>query len=162
MNRPKSTAGGQASVLVEAPAEELWTLITDITRTGEWSPENTGGVWLDGATGPAVGARFRGNNRRGRTRWPRSCEVIAAEPGREFAFVTGRASRPETLWRFVLEPVDGKTLVTESFEMVKPFGAFRRLLTKVTIGVADRRRDLEDNIRTSLANLKQIAEGERP
>ena len=33
-------------------------------------------AWIDGAAGPAVGARFKGHNRKGRTRWPTTCEVI--------------------------------------------------------------------------------------
>lgn len=152
--------GGQASVSVAAPAESVWALITDITRTGEWSPESTGGEWLDGATGPSVGARFRGSNRRGRTKWATTCEVTVADPGREFVFVTGRPGKPETRWRYVLEPTgDGATLVTESFELVKPLGAVSNLLTRVTTGVKDRRADLEENVRVSLARLKEIAEG---
>ncbi len=152
-------SGGQAAVVIGAPADRVWTLVSDVTRTGEWSPENTGAEWLDGATGPAVGARFKGTNRRGRTRWRTTCEVIAAVPGREFAFVTGTAAKPDTVWRFVLEPRGDETLVTESFELAKPLGPFSRLVTRLTIGVWDRRADLEENVRTSLANLKRVAEG---
>jgi len=154
------TEGGQASIAVDAPAEALWALVSDITRTGEWSPEATAGVWLDGATGPAVGARFKGSNRRGRTKWATTCEVIVAEPGREFAFVTGRPGKPETVWRYVLEPVgESETLITESFELVKALGAVSNFVTRVTTGVRDRRADLEENVRMSLSRLKEIAEG---
>lgn len=149
---------GRASVVVAAPAERLWALITDISRTGEWSPENTGGVWLDDATGPVVGARLRGSNRRGRARWAKTCEVIATESGREFAFATGSSAKPETIWRYVLEPIAEGTRITESFELVKPLGAVSRLLTRLTTGVRDRHADLEENLRSSLANLKRIAE----
>ena len=153
-------AGGQASTVIAAPPEAVWALVTDVTRTGEWSPENTGAVWLDGATGPAVGARFKGSNRRGRTKWATTCQVIVAEPGREFVFVTGRPGKPETRWRFVLEADgDGATRVTESFELVKPLGAVSNFVTRVTTGVRDRRADLEDNVHTSLSRLKEIAEG---
>lgn len=153
----KGTAG-QASVVIDAPVDRVWALIGDVTRTGEWSPENTGAVWLDGATGPAVGARFKGTNRRGRTRWTTTCEVIAAEPGREFAFVTGSRDKPATVWRYLLEPTAGGARVTESFELVKPLGAVSRLLTRITTGVQDRRADLEENVRVSLANLKRLTE----
>jgi uncharacterized protein YndB with AHSA1/START domain len=156
--RDKTATGGRASVVIGAPPERVWEVVSDVTRTGEWSPENTGGVWLDGATGPVVGARFRGMNRRGRARWATSCEVMAAVPGREFAFVTGTAAKPKTLWRYILEPTGDGTRVTESFELVKPVGAVSRLVTRVTTGVRDRRADLEENVRTSLANLKRILE----
>ncbi len=151
--------GGEASVVVAASAEELWTLVTDVTRTGEWSPENTGAVWLDGATGPVVGARFKGTNRRGRTKWASTCTVVTADPGREFAFLTGDPAKPDARWRYVLEPAgEGATRVTESFELVKPLGAASRFITRVTIGVRDRRGDLEENVRQSVARIKEIAE----
>lgn len=158
-NTERMVGGGRATVMIGVPADRVWAMVSDVTRTGEWSPENTGGVWLDGATGPVVGARFRGTNRRGRTKWATSCEVIAAVPGREFAFVTGRAARPETVWRYVIEPVGGEARVTESFELVKPIGAVGRLVTRITTGVRDRRADLEENVRATLANLKRVAEG---
>ncbi len=151
--------GGEASVVVHASAEELWALVTDVTRTGEWSPENTGAVWLDDATGPVVGARFRGTNRRGKTKWSSTCQVITAVPGREFEFVVGNPAKPETRWRYVLEPAgEGETRVTESFELVKPLGAASRFLTRVTTGVKDRRADMEENVRQSVARIKEIAE----
>ncbi len=56
---------GRAVTVIRAPADQLWSLVSDVTRAGEWSPENIGGSWLDGATAPVVGARFRGTNRRG-------------------------------------------------------------------------------------------------
>jgi uncharacterized protein YndB with AHSA1/START domain len=151
--------GGEASIAIQAPVEAIWALVTDITRTGEWSPEATGGAWLDGAAGPAVGARFKGSNRRGRTKWATTCEVTACEPPREFSFVTGRPQKPETAWRYLLEPAaDGTTRLTESFELVKPLGAISNFVTRVTTGVKDRRADLEENVGASLVRIKEIAE----
>ena len=43
---------------IAAPAEKVWALVSDLPRMGEWSPENEGGAWADGATGPAMGATF--------------------------------------------------------------------------------------------------------
>ena len=40
---------------IDAPAEKLWAMVSDVTRMGEWSPENVGGNWLGGATGPKPG-----------------------------------------------------------------------------------------------------------
>ena len=59
----------EVSVTIAAPAERLYDLISDLPRMGEWSPENCGGKWVKGATGPVVGARFRGHNRKGWRRW---------------------------------------------------------------------------------------------
>lgn len=152
--------GGEASVVVHASPERVWDLVTDVTRTGEWSPENQGAVWLDGATGPTVGGRFKGTNRRGKTKWASTCEIIVADPGREFTFATGGAAKPETVWRYTLEPMgEHETRITESFELVKPLGVASRFVTRITTGVRDRRADLEDNVRQSLARIKEILEG---
>ena len=150
-------ACGQASAVINAHPDALWALVTDITRTGEWSPENTGGVWLGEARAAVAGARFKATNHRGWARWTTTCEVVAAVPG-EFAFVTGTRDKPETLWRYVFEPTAHGTRVTESFELLRPPGAAGRLLTRITTGVRDRQADLEENLRISLVNLKRLAE----
>src|SRR5688572_17616666 len=54
---------------IEAPAARVWQLVTDIVLMGQWSPEYQGGEWLDGASGPTVGARFKGRNKRRDREW---------------------------------------------------------------------------------------------
>jgi uncharacterized protein YndB with AHSA1/START domain len=76
--------------------ERVWELVSDVTRIGRYSPETFEAEWLDGADGPAVGARFRGHvkrNGRGPVYWT-TCTVTAAEPGREFSFGVGDADKP--------------------------------------------------------------------
>ena len=65
----KTGTRGEASVRVAAAPEKVYELVSDVTRMGEWSPETTSAEWIDGATGPAVGARFKGRNRNGVARW---------------------------------------------------------------------------------------------
>ena len=40
----------EVSETVTAKADRLYELVSDLPRMGEWSPENTGGKWLGGAT----------------------------------------------------------------------------------------------------------------
>ena len=54
---------GYTSITIDRPASEVFAAISDITRTGEWSPECTAGRWVGEATGPAVGAKFEGDNK---------------------------------------------------------------------------------------------------
>ena len=75
---------GSVTVSMAAPAEVVWSLVADVTRIGEWSPECRRADWLDGAAGPGIGVRFRGHNRWKLNRWSRVCEVVEAEPGRVF------------------------------------------------------------------------------
>ena len=102
-----------------APAERIWELVSDVTRIGRYSPETFEAEWLDGAHGPAAGARFRGHvkrNRKGPTYWT-TCTVLACEPGREFAFGVGPPHKPLNVWRYRLEPSGDGTDVTESFAL---------------------------------------------
>src|SRR5919199_5442509 len=99
------------SIEVLAPPEQVWNMVADVRRIGEWSPETVSAEWLDGADGPAVGARFKGRNKR-RGPWTTTCTVTASRPGREFAFSVGKG---ETTWRYDFAAVDGGCRGTESF-----------------------------------------------
>src|ERR1044071_9232575 len=105
------------TVHMDAPPEQVWALVSDVTRIGEFSPETFEAEWLDGATGPAVGARFRGHvrrNGRGPVYWP-ACTVTADEPGKEFTCGVGPPGKALNPWSYRLEAADGGTDVTESF-----------------------------------------------
>ena len=107
------------SVVIDRPPLEVWTAVADVTRMGEWSPECTAGRWVGGAGGPAVGAKFEGDNVAkvaGRTmkRWTTTSEVSACEPGIVFEFV----AEGYTTWRYDFVPEGNGTRVTESFSYV--------------------------------------------
>jgi hypothetical protein len=53
---------------------------------GEWSPENQGGKWAKGATGPAVGAIFKGRNKNGKKSWGTNVKVNACDAPKKFSF----------------------------------------------------------------------------
>lgn len=145
---------GEDKVQVNAPPEKVWALVSDVTRMGEWSPETVKAVWIEGATGPAVGARFKGSNKRGIARWSTRCTVIACEPGQEFSFVVGKADNPITRWSYKFAPAGGGTEVTESFESVK-YGFFSKLLVRPKKALVA----LKDGVKKTLAKLKSVAEG---
>ena len=42
---------GEASLHMEAPAEKVWALVSDVTRIGEFSPETFEARWSRGSTG---------------------------------------------------------------------------------------------------------------
>ena len=72
-------------MFMSAPATTIWDLIR-VTNTGRFSPETFEAEWLDGASGPAVGARFRGHVKRneiGPVYWT-TCRVTACERGHTF------------------------------------------------------------------------------
>jgi uncharacterized protein YndB with AHSA1/START domain len=128
----------QVSVTREmnAPADQVWAMVSDVTRMGEWSPENEGGVWLRGATGPKPGAKFRASNRIGKRKWKTVSTVADVEPGRKFSFRVSAAGIQVADWSYALEPTATGCRVTESWTDRRP-GWFKPLSLVVT-GVSDR------------------------
>lgn len=110
-------AAEHGSVEIEADADTLYSMVSAIDRMGEWSPEATGGRWLDGG-GPSVGSWFEGDNRDGEREWSRQCQVAEAEPGRAFTFVIDGMEANCTWWSYELEPTATGTTVTEYWWMV--------------------------------------------
>lgn len=148
---------------VDAAPEAVYDLVADVTRMGEWSPECIAGEWVGGATGPVVGARFRGRNRRGIARWSTTPTVVAADRGREFAFVApDMLGRGTTKWTYRFEAEGDGTAVRESFEMLRDQPGVYQLTERWFLGVKDRRADLEQNMRRTLENLARAPGGAPP
>jgi uncharacterized protein YndB with AHSA1/START domain len=101
---------------IAAPAEKVWALVTDLPRMGEWSPENAGGNWVKGATGPALGAVFKGNNKNGVRRWSTKATVIVFESGKVFEFAVTAGPLEVAHWRYEFEETGSGCRVTESWE----------------------------------------------
>ena len=146
---------GAVTVHMNAPADEIWDLVADVRNTGRFSPETFDAEWLDGATGPEVGARFRGHVKRneiGPVYWT-TCRVTACEPGREFGFAVLIGDRAVNTWHYAFTPNGGGTDVTESFEGPMPE------ILRVTsfLGVLRKRRNLRD-MRTTLERIKAVVE----
>ena len=152
---------GVASVHVEAPREKVYDLVSDVGRMGEWSPECRRCEWLDGATGPAVDARFKGSNRRGFVRWSTKLRVVTADVGREFAFVTDLRGKDGTKWSYRFEPEGDGTKVTESFEIMDDMPGYITFAEKYVMRIKDRKADLVNNMQATLTRIKAVAEGDR-
>jgi hypothetical protein len=144
------------SIVIARSAETLYDLVSDVTRMGEWSPVCTACWWDDGAAG-RVGAWFTGRNEGyGRT-WETRSEVVAADRGREFAFIVGGAW---VRWGYTFEPVEGGTRVTESWEFL-PAGIARfeeRFGADAPAQIADRTQAAHTGIPVTLAAIKKTAE----
>ncbi len=100
---------------IAAPAEAVWGVVSDLPRMGELSPENAGGKWVKGATGPAEGAIFSGTNRNGFRRWKTTATVVACEPGKVFEIAITLGPMAIANWRYEFEGAGGGCRVTESW-----------------------------------------------
>jgi len=132
-------------------------MVADVPRMGEWSPETDSASWLEGSTGPDVGATFKGHNKRGVISWSTTCTVTECEPGRVFAFAVGKSGAPDNIWRYSFVPHAEGTMVTETCEFPKPMSTGAKLITLLTLRVRDREADLKRGIDATLAKLQVAA-----
>lgn len=141
---------------MSADPGSVYDLISDVTRMGEWSPETTSCRWVAGASGPAVGARFRGTNRNGWRRWSTACKVTAAEPGRRFAFEVGLLGTPVATWEYDIEPDGEGCRVVERWTDRRP--AWLEKLSPLATGVGDRAERNRTTMSETLSRLRRAAE----
>ncbi|MBI4933079.1 MAG: SRPBCC family protein [Actinobacteria bacterium] len=141
----------EVSKVIASTPEQVYALVSDLCRMGEWSPENTGGKWIKGATGPAVGAKFEGTNQLGKKKWKTLSTVTAADPGRAFAFDVTAAGMKVAGWGFSLEPAEGGTKVTHYWDDHR--SPVIAKLTGMAIGVKDRSVHNKANMETTLEQL---------
>jgi hypothetical protein len=147
---------GEVSLWMDAPPSEVWDLVSDVTRIGEFSPETFEARWRHGYDRPEVGAKFKGHVKRngvGPTYWT-PCTVTVCEPQRVFEFAVGTDDVPLNNWGYRLEPKDGGTLVTEYFRLTPNLP----LRVYWTVLGALRGRTNERGMRTTLARMKQVVE----
>ncbi len=121
----------RVSVPVAASPADVYAVVSDLPRSGEWSAECRGGTWLQGA--PAtVGAVFQGVNYRTkdvvswapvvRGEWRTEAEVVAAEPGRRFAWSmrNSKGNKQDSVWTFEVEAAGDGSVLVHHFRMGDP------------------------------------------
>lgn len=150
-------AGGtdRVSLVIDAPPEAVYDLVSDITRMGQWSPECVRCTWLGGASGAAVGARFRGWNRRGPALWFTTSRVVEAERGKVFSFEVKQSG---ARWTYRFEPHDGGTLVTEERTFWRDRPTVAAVFTRLFLGGAGHEDELREGMRQTLERVKSAAE----
>lgn len=148
---------------IDAPPERVWELVSDVRLMPELSPELQSADWVDGATGPACGARFVGCSRHDALgEWSTTSYVVECDPPRVFAWAVQDPDRPTATWRFTLEPADGGTRLTQWVRMgPAPSGlslAIERMPDREQKIVFVRLREFEANMTATLAGIKERAE----
>jgi uncharacterized membrane protein len=148
---------------IDAPPERVWALVSDVGRMPGLSDELQSVEWLDGATMPAVGARFLGRSRHEALGdWSTTSYVIEYEPGRVFAWAVEDPADPSAVWRFRLHAGDGGTELSEWVQLGPgPSGlsvAIGRMPDKEEKIVFVRLREFERNMTATLERIKRLAE----
>jgi hypothetical protein len=110
----------ESSVEIDATPEQLYALVSDLPRMGEWSPECTHVTWSSGTTYAVPGARFIGHNQVGVFRWFTQGVVVDASPGSRFSFRIHFGPMPISFWSYDLAAGPAGCVVTESWTDLRP------------------------------------------
>ena len=153
----------EAELVIDAPPAVVWPLVCDIQTPARFSSEFQGGEWLGGATGPALGARFRGRNyHEARGSWETVSTVCDFEEERAFGWAVGDPARPAARWRFTLEPAGSSTRITQWMQMGPGESGISELIEQMPDKEHRilRRRLAEHhaNMTATLAGIKSAAE----
>jgi Polyketide cyclase / dehydrase and lipid transport len=142
-----------ASTEVHASAEQIYAVISDVTRIPEWSPETARAEW-------SAPDRFNAWNRRRLGRWRTTAGVVEAEPGHRFSFVVQIMGRDWTQWTYLMEPgsTPDATRLTEEFRMCVPMPLGVLAFERLFLFVWDRRTDLQNNLQVSVDRIRAIVE----
>lgn len=152
---PEPAATG--SVTIRTPPSEAYRIISNPPSMARFTEEAHRAVWADGATGAAVGARFRGYNRNGVHRWVTNCRVTDADPERRFAYEVTAGPGPGVpiaRWQYDIAPTaDGEgCVVTETNWLRAPLWFIPAAI--LITGVLDRPGVNGAHIATTLERLK--------
>ncbi|WP_157979807.1 SRPBCC family protein [Kribbella monticola] len=148
----------EASITVDATPADLYALISDLPRMGEWSTECTRVTWLRSTTYAVPGARFIGHNRAGAIRWFPQGVVVDADPGRRFSFRIHFGPIQVASWSYDLTATPTGCQVTESWTDHRPAALHRPLAL-----IFGNRRDRNTaGIHHTLKSLKTAAESPPP
>ena len=144
------------TVHMAASPDKVWALLSDVTRIGEFSPETFEAEWLGGASGPAVGAKFRGHvkrNGRGPVYWT-TCKVLTCDTNREFSFGVMMKDKVVNTWGYELAANGEGTDVTEFYDLAES------LPMKLYWAVAGkaRGRTNREGMRTTLERIRAVVE----
>lgn len=155
MTDPKQ-ADVEVDIVIDAPPEAVYSLVTDLQSLSALAEETTGMKWRKGNR-VAPGAVFTGDNRNGDHTWSTTCTVTDADPGRRFAFDVKFLVLPVSRWQYDFEPTaTGGCRVSERTWDRRPRW-FGKLAVRTT-GVADREAANAEHMRATLARLKETAE----
>jgi hypothetical protein len=146
------------SIDIARPAEDLYDMVSDVTRMGEWSPVCKECWWDDGDSA-RVGAWFIGRNELPDRTWKTRSEVVVADRGREFAFIVGGSY---TRWGYTFTPIEGGTRVTESWEFLPDAVTLfeERFEADAQAQTEDRAEAARTGIAATLASIKRTAESD--
>ena len=153
----KLPRNGRVETVTTATPEQVWAVIADVTRVGEWSHECKVGMWVDGATSATPGARFSGGNKLRRYKWSRVSEIVTADAPRELVWRTVATRRfpDSTEWRITIKREGDVTRIVQSYEVLK----INPVVERIFYAILPEHRDRLAALAADIERLGQVAAG---
>lgn len=150
----------EESIDINATPEQVWSVISDLKRMGEWSPQCKKMIVRGGPV--SLGTKTININRRGPLVWPTTSKVVRFTPNQEIAF---RIVENTTVWSYTITPTDSGTskdsgvTVTERREVDGSTSKVSSILVDKLFGGADSfEEELKLGMAETLGKIKRAAE----
>lgn len=144
----------EATIDIDASPQAVWSVVSDLQRMGEWSPQCKKMKVFGGPVGK--GTRTLNINRKGLLVWPTSAKVVTFEPNKALAF---RIVENKTTWSYTLTPTATGTTVVEKREAPSGTSVVSSLLVKRILGGIDEFDvELVEGMNSTLRRIKTESE----
>ncbi|QIM16685.1 SRPBCC family protein [Leucobacter insecticola] len=144
------------SIHIAADPATVYATVSDITRTGEWSPICRD-CWWDEGDGPRVGAWFTGLNVTAEREWKTRSQVTVADEGRSFGWSVGPGY---VLWTYTIVEAEQGSRLTESWEFTPAGQAYfvEKYGDEASAQMREREAAAHSGIPVTLAAIKRVIE----
>lgn len=146
----------EESIQINGTPAQVWTVISDLKRMGEWSPQCKKMFVFGGDV--KAGTRTANINRRGPLIWPTTAKVVDFEPNKKIAW---KVTENNTVWGFAITEADDGVTVTQSRTAkggnTSKVSSF--LVDKVFGGNDSFESELSVGMRETLGKIKHAVEG---
>ena len=144
----------RAEIDIAAPVSKVWSLVSDLSRMPQWSPQ----CRMMKLLGPLrPGTRTLNLNRRNLLFWPTTATITEVVPERKLAF---RIPLNTSVWTYELEPTATGTRLVETRHAENGVTAVSTAVTKAALGGVDSfEKELLEGMNQSLTRIKAAAEG---
>ncbi len=154
--------GTSTSIEIDAPADAVWPLLTDVNLPARFSDEFMEGAWDSDERG--LGATFTGTNENENMgRWSLTNTVDAYVEGRTFGWAVVSLDNPGARWQFDLTPLDETRCRLDYLVRLGPGPsgltmAIESMPDKEDRIILRRLRGLHANMVNTVAGIKTLAE----
>ena len=144
----------RAEIDIDAPVSRVWSLVSDLSRMPQWSPQ----CRMMKLLGPLrPGTRTLNLNRRNMLFWPTTSTITEVLPERKLAF---RIPLNTSVWTYELEPTASGTRLVETRHAENGVTAVSTAATNAALGgVENFEKELLEGMNQSLTRIKAAAEG---